>query len=76
MLASREIHIINNLKANMLIDINIIIPEKIDIIISQSRAIINSCNISMPIEMRTKDRLVSHPVYTKKSIIIPSHSQA
>ena len=33
-LTPREIYIINNLKANILISIDIIVPEKIDIIAS------------------------------------------
>ena len=58
----------------MLININIIILEKINIIISQSKAIIDSYNISIFIEVRIKDRSISHSVYAKKSIIISSHS--
>ena len=54
----------------MLIEINIIILKKINIIISQSRAMINSYNISMPIEVRIKDRSISHLIYAKKAIII------
>ena len=57
----------------MLIDINIIILKKIDIIASQSKVIINSYNISIFIEVRIKDRSISHLVYAKKLIIISSH---
>ena len=60
----------------MLININIIILEKIDIIASQSKVIINNYNISIFIEVRIKDRSISHPVYAKKIIIISSHFQA
>ena len=59
----------------MLIDIDIIMPEKIDIITSQSRVIINNYNISISIKVRIKGRSISHPVYTKKSIIISLYSQ-
>ena len=58
----------------MLIDINIMILEKINIIVSQSRVIINNYNISIFIEVRIKDRLVSHLVYIKKLIIISLYS--
>ena len=50
------------------------ILEKINIIVSQSRVIINSYNISIFIEVRIKDRLVSHLVYIKKLIIISLYS--
>ena len=48
MLAPREIHIVNDLKANVLIGMNIMVPEKIDIIASQSKAMVGSCNLSVP----------------------------
>ena len=57
----------------MLININIMILEKIDIITSQSKVIINSYNILIFIEVRIKDRSISHLVYIKKIIIILSH---
>ena len=73
MLVLRKIYIINNLKTNILIEINIIILEKINIITFQSKVMINSYNISMFIEVRIKDRSISYLVYTKKVIIISSH---
>ena len=46
------------------------ILEKINIITSQSKVIINNYNISIFIEVRIKDRLISHLIYAKKVIII------
>ena len=54
----------------MLIDINIIILKKINIIAFQSRVIINNCNISIFIKVRIKDYSISYSIYTKKLIII------
>ena len=48
--------------------------ENINIIISQLRVIINSYNISILIEVRIKDYLISHLVYAKKLIIISLYS--
>lgn len=76
MLAPREIHIVDDLKANVLIGMDIMVPEKIDILASQSKAMVGSCNMSVPIEVRTRGRPVSHPVHAKKAMIIPPHSQA
>ncbi len=75
MLAPREIHIVNNLKANLLIGIDIMVPEKIDILASQSKAVIGSCGMIIPIEVRTRaGRAILHPVYIKKSITVPLYS--
>ena len=57
----------------MLININIIISKKINIIVFQSKVIIDSYNISIFIEVRIKDRSISHLVHAKKIIIILSH---
>ena len=75
-LAPREIHIVDNLKANVLIGIDIMVPKQIDIIASQSKANVGSYSISIPVEMRAKaGRAITHLVYAKKSFIVPPHSQ-
>jgi len=40
----KEVHIINNLKVKMLVDINILILENISIMLSSRKAIVNSCD--------------------------------
>lgn len=73
--APREIHIVDDLKANILIDMDIMIPKKIDIFVSEAKASIDSCNITVPVEVRTRGRAITHPVHIKKSIVIPPRSQ-
>ena len=74
--APREIHVVDNLKANILVGMDIMVPEQIDILASQAKASIGSCGISVPIEMRTRaGRAVSHPVHAKKSLVVPPRSQ-
>lgn len=51
MLTSREIHIVDNLKTNVLIDMNIIISKKIDILIFQSKTEIDNCDINVFIKI-------------------------
>lgn len=76
--ALREVHIVDNLKAKMLIGMDIIMPEKIDVIVSTSSASIGSCQVEMPLEIRArnKGRAVVHPVHAKRSVIIPPRSEA
>ena len=74
-LTLREIHIVNDLKTNVLININIIISEKIDILTFQAKAEIDNYNINVFIKMRIRDRVVVHSMYIKKFIIISPHTQ-
>ncbi len=76
MTAPREVHLVDNLKAKMLIGMDFMVPEKIDILASKSAAWIGSCGVEIPLEMRTRGRPVLHPIHAKKSTIIPPHSQA
>ena len=74
-LAPREIHIVDNLKANILVGMDIMVPEQIDILASQAKASIGSCKISIPIEVRAREgRAVFYPVHAKKSLVVPSRS--
>lgn len=74
--APRGVHIVDNLKANILIEMDVMAPEQIDILTSQCRASIGSCGISMPIETRSRPgRAAAHPMHAKKSLMIPPYSQ-
>ena len=75
MLISREIHIINDLKTNVLININIMISKKIDILTFQAKIEIDNYNINVFIKIRIKSRIVIHSMHVKKFIIISSHTQ-
>ena len=78
MTAPREVHIVDNLKAKMLIGMDIMVPEKIDIITSTSSAFIGSCQVEMPLKMvaRGTGRSVLQPVHARQSTIIPPRSEA
>ena len=76
MIFLKEIHIVDNLKTNFLIDMNIIISEKIDIFIFQLKVFIDNYDLFILIEIRIKnDHIVMHSIYMKKFIIISSYSQ-
>lgn len=74
MTASREVHLVDNLKAKMLIGMDFMVSKKIDILAFKSAAWIGSCGVEMPLEMRIRGRPVLHPIHAKKSTIIPSYS--
>ena len=74
-LTSREIYIVDDFKTNVLININIIILEKIDILTSQAKVEIDNYNINVFINVRIRNRTVVYSMYIKKFVIISSHTQ-
>ena len=69
-LASRKIHIIDNLKINILINMNIMMSKQIDILTFQLKVKINNYNIIVFIEIRIKNRVIIYSIHIKKFIII------
>ena len=59
----------------MLIEINIIMSEKINIIISTSTASVESCQIKIlqKIYIKSRERVVIQSIYIKQFVIILSH---
>ena len=55
---------------NVLIGIDIMILEKIDILISQIKVYIDSCDITVPIKVYIKSHAIIYLVHVKKFIII------
>src|SRR5438045_7710367 len=49
-----EVHLVDNLQAKMLISVDILGPEKIDLLLSQGVAHIGSCDIDAEITARPK----------------------
>ena len=74
-LTSREIYIVDDFKANVLINMNIMILEKIDILTSQAKVEIDNYDINVFIEVRIRGYVVVHSMYVKKFIIISPHTQ-
>ena len=49
-----EIHIVNDLKANVLIETNILISEQINVLLSQWKAVMRSCkNVQLDLNVTT-----------------------
>jgi len=71
-----ELHIVDKLEANMLVGIDIMTPEKMDILLSEKVLHIGTCRIDVPIQVqiRTGYQQHLHPVHTKSTTSIPPHS--
>ena len=73
---TREAHLVDGLKAKMLLGTDIIGPEKIDIITSRNEAYIGSCDTRVPIDLRPRSRgITMKPVVANKETTLPPHSQ-
>ena len=71
----REIHLIENLKANVLIDNDILNSEKFDIFISTLSAYIESCNVIIFISVNNRSNSRTISIHATKTMIISSKSE-
>ena len=65
----------DQLKANILIGMDIMVPEDIDIIVTRSIASIGSCKVDVPIEVKSVGKTVRLPVHAKQTTVIPARSE-
>ena len=71
----REFHIVDDLRAKMLIGNDIIAPEGIVIDVAEKTARIRSCNATVAIEARQRGQYIRRKVYAQHSTVIPPHSE-
>ena len=73
----QEVHLVNNLKANILISIDIMRPELVVVDMGQKRDILRSCNMEVFIEIKfllQSAHGVKRPIHTQKTTVVPQHS--
>lgn len=66
----REVHLVDNLKANLLIGIDVMGPELVTADMGQKKVIFGSCNVEIPIEIKSRSRSaqgVQRPVHGFKN---------
>ncbi len=71
----REIHLINDLKTNIFIEINIISFKDIVVNLITCTTRIESCNIIVSIKIRISNNVIFKPIYFRKFITISSRSK-
>ena len=70
----RKLHIINNLSIKVLINMNIMIFEKMNINIKHEIIIINVCeNMIILILIKIKDQAIHASIFNKKRMIVLTH---
>ncbi|TAQ86585.1 hypothetical protein B7494_g5085 [Chlorociboria aeruginascens] len=73
---TREIHLVDNLQAKMLIGVDILGPEEIDISISKQSATIGACEgMEIPIQIVQRGKRVRRSVLAQQALTLPSHSR-
>ena len=70
----RELHLVSDLQANLLIGTDILNPEKFKVDFEKDEACIGSCGVTIPVFVKTRAVPVNKSIHLKKTTIIPPHS--
>ena len=71
----REVHLINNLKANMLINNDVIDAEGIVVDPVKKKTFITSTDAAVPVEVRSPKASIQRPVHIRKTTVVPPRSE-
>ena len=71
----REIHLLDNLKINMLLNNDVIESKKIDVNVSNKSTYIDNCEIIDNFEIRTSRSIVQISIHERKITIVFSHNE-
>ena len=71
----REIHLIDNLKANMLIGNDVLDPKDVVINPVKRQAFIISTEATIPVDIRSSKASIQRPVHIRKTTVISSQSE-
>ena len=71
-----EIHLVENLKANLLIRNNIMSLEGFVINVKRKKALINSCKVTISIDTRQRGQFLAKKLLTSQEIVILPNSKA
>ena len=72
----REIHLVSDLKAHLLIDNNVIDSERIMLDIAQGKAYIDSCDATAIVISRQRDSYQRRAIVARKTFIIVLRADA
>ena len=72
---TKKMHLVDNLKTNMLLNNDVIDSEKIDVNISNKSIYIDSCEITISLEIRISHVIVQISIHARKITVIFSHNE-
>lgn len=68
----REVHLVDELKANILIRTDVLGPEEVVLDLGKKKAFIGSCKVTIPIQVKAwSGKSVQRPVHILKTTIVP-----
>jgi hypothetical protein len=75
-LVSAEFHIVDGLRANLLVGTDITVPHRMDILLSGKQMAIGACAVTVPIEVRPRPGISKQfqPVCVKSTTLVPPGS--
>ncbi len=65
-----DLHLVDDLKANILLGMDVVGPEDIDVITSKKHLYVGSCGMRMPIEIRPRGTEVRRAIKAKQDVLI------
>ncbi len=71
-----KIHLVEDLRANLLIGNDIMSPEGFVIDVKGKKALISSCEVTVPIDARQRGQFLARKLLTNQETIIPPNSEA
>lgn len=72
----RELHLINGLKANLLVGNNILATERVVINLANKSAMISSCQVTIFVAAKPRGHPVQRKVLVNRSLTIPPEFEA
>ncbi len=67
-----EIHMVEDLRANLLIGNNIMFPKGFVIVVRRKKALIGSCEVTISIDARQWEQFLARKLLTSQETIVPS----
>ena len=75
-LIRREIHLVDNLKINMLIDNDVTVSEDVVLDLVKKQALIDSCDVTIALDVRSRaSHAQQRSIHVKKIIVLSSRNQ-
>ena len=71
-----EINLVKGLKTNLLIGNNIMSPEGFLIDVKAKSALIGSCGVTIPIDVRQRGQFLTRKLLASRETVLPPHSEA
>ncbi len=72
---TREVHLVDDLKANMLVGNDLLGPERVTIDVAKKSAYIGSCDTTIEVEVKTARTVVHERIHARKAVDVPLRSK-